>query len=76
MPLVLLVGVNQHWHTIIFGCALIAREAKEEYTWLLEKFVQCMGGVKPTAILIDQCSSIEKGIEKVLSPHTVHRFYS
>jgi MULE transposase domain len=35
-----------------------------------------MGGVKPAAILTDQCSSIEKVIENVLSPHTVHRFCS
>jgi hypothetical protein len=34
-----------------------------------------MGEVKPDAIPIDQCLSIEKEIEKILSSHIVHRFY-
>jgi hypothetical protein len=35
-----------------------------------------MSGVKPDVILTNQCLSIEKGIEKILSPHTIHRFCS
>jgi MULE transposase domain len=76
MPLVLFAGLNHHWHTIIFGCALLAKEGEEEYKWCLDKFVQCMGGVKPGEILTDQCPSIEKYIEFVLSSETVHRFCS
>jgi hypothetical protein len=35
-----------------------------------------MGGVKPGEILTDQCPSIEKYIEFMLSSETVHRFCS
>jgi MULE transposase domain len=76
MPLILFAGLNHHWHTIIFDCALLAKEGEEEYKWHLKKFVQCMSGVKPGEILTDQCSSIEKGIKLVLSSEIVIRFYS
>ena len=76
MPLVLFVGVNHHWHTVIFACCLLAKEGEEEYRWCMSKFLQCMGGVKPGGILTDQCPSIELGVQHVLAPETVHRYCS
>ncbi|XP_078181731.1 protein FAR-RED IMPAIRED RESPONSE 1-like [Carex rostrata] len=74
MALVLFVGVNHHWQTTIFACALLGRETEEDYIWCMEKFVACMNGVKPGGILTDQCPSIEKGIRYVLGSDTVHRY--
>lgn len=76
MPLVLFVGVNHHGHTVIFACALLAKESVEEYKWCVSRFLQCMGGVKPGGILTDQSASIEAGIRHALAPETVHRFCS
>lgn len=73
MALVLFVGVNHHWQTVIFACALLGRETEEDYKWCMEKFVACMNGVKPGGILTDQCPSIEKGVRHVLGDDTVHR---
>ena len=76
MPLVLFVGVNHHWQTVVFACALLAKETEDEYKWCMEKFLSCMNGVKPGGILTDQCPSIESGIRHVLGPETVHRYCS
>jgi zinc finger SWIM domain-containing protein 3 len=76
MPLVLFVGVNHHGQSVIFACALLAKEGEAEYKWCLQRFLDCMGGIKPGAILTDQCASIEAGIHEVLAANTVHRYCS
>ena len=35
-PLVILVGVNHHMQTTIFGCALLVDETVKTYTWVLK----------------------------------------
>ncbi|XP_071917291.1 protein FAR1-RELATED SEQUENCE 5-like [Coffea arabica] len=41
-PLVILVSVNHHYVTTIFGYALIADETKDTYKWVLETFLEAM----------------------------------
>jgi zinc finger SWIM domain-containing protein 3 len=76
MPLVLFVGVNHHGQSVIFASCLLAKEGEAEYIWCFQRFLDCMGGVKPTGILTDQCASIECGVREVLGVDTVHRYCS
>lgn len=79
MPLVLFVGVNHHGRPVDdFGlCSTIqpARETELIFGWVLSKFLHCMNGVQPEAILTDQCQSIENGIRKTL-PQSLHPYCS
>lgn len=51
MPFAPFVGVNNHFQTVIFGCALIREETDEAYKWLFRTFIQAMNGKKPVGIL-------------------------
>ena len=31
-----LVGINNHWKTVMFGCSFIAEEKVESFEWVLE----------------------------------------
>ena len=41
-PLVVLVGVNHHHQTVVFGCALLMDESIATYEWVLETFLIVM----------------------------------
>ena len=73
MPLVLFVGINHHGQSVIFACALLSQEGADEYKWALSKFLECMGDVKPKAIMTDQCLSIEIAVRDIFGDETVHR---
>ncbi|KAL5547093.1 hypothetical protein UlMin_006780 [Ulmus minor] len=72
MPLVVLVGSNNHGMTCVFGFALIQNETAETYTWVLQKFLKCMKDKLPETILTDGCRSMNKAIEDLM-PSVVHR---
>ena len=38
-PLVVLVGVNHHHQTVVFGCVLLMNESIGTYEWVLETFL-------------------------------------
>ncbi|XP_058208192.1 protein FAR1-RELATED SEQUENCE 5-like [Rhododendron vialii] len=71
-PLVLLVGVNSHFQTTIFGCALLTAETVETYTWVLERFLDSMDHKKPVSVMIDGDKAMRKAIKTVL-PDVNHR---
>ncbi|XP_025616569.1 protein FAR1-RELATED SEQUENCE 5-like [Arachis hypogaea] len=48
-PLVIFSGCNHHGQTVIFGSGLLSDETTETYKWLLETFVEAMGGKSPKA---------------------------
>ena len=72
MPLVVLVGSNNHGMTCVFGFALIQNKTAETYTWVLQKFLECMKDKLPETILTDGCRSMNKAIEDLM-PSVVHR---
>lgn len=72
MPLVVLVGTNNHAMTCVFGFAMIHNETAETYSWVLEKFQECMKGKLPVTVLTDGCRSMNKAIEDLM-PSVVHR---
>ncbi|XP_025617044.1 protein FAR1-RELATED SEQUENCE 5-like [Arachis hypogaea] len=52
-PLVIFSGCNHHGQTIIFGSGLLSDKTTETYKWLLETFVEAMGGKSPKAVITD-----------------------
>ncbi|XP_021722007.1 protein FAR1-RELATED SEQUENCE 5-like [Chenopodium quinoa] len=67
-----IVGLNNHWLNVVFGCAFIADEKIETFEWVLDTFKKSMGGSEPASIFTDQDLEMSKAIETVL-PHSRHR---
>ncbi|KAH9745342.1 protein FAR1-RELATED SEQUENCE [Citrus sinensis] len=71
-PLVMLVGVNNHYATCFFGCALLVDETVETYMWVLETFLSAMNNKKPISVVTDGDRAMRKAIKKVI-PEARHR---
>ncbi|XP_021738365.1 protein FAR1-RELATED SEQUENCE 5-like [Chenopodium quinoa] len=67
-----IVGVNNHWQNVMFGCAFIADEKTDTFEWVLSTFKKSMGGSQPVTIFTDQDLAMSNAIEKVF-PHSRHR---
>ncbi|XP_034679702.1 protein FAR1-RELATED SEQUENCE 5-like [Vitis riparia] len=74
-PLVVLVGVNHHHQTVVFGSALLIDESVGTYEWVLETFLIAMMNRKPISVVTDGDKAMRKAIKKVL-PHACHRLCS
>ncbi|XP_010661460.1 protein FAR1-RELATED SEQUENCE 5-like [Vitis vinifera] len=74
-PLVVLVGVNHHHQTVVFGCALLIDESVGTYEWVLETFLDAMMNKKPISVVTDGDKAMRKTIKKVL-PDSCHRLCS
>ncbi|KAK7282384.1 hypothetical protein RIF29_11092 [Crotalaria pallida] len=72
MPFAPFTGVNNHYQSILFGCALIQDESEISFIWLFEKWLEAMGGKKPISIITDQDIAMGAAIKKVF-PDTRHR---
>jgi len=64
-PLVIFSGVNHHNQSIIFGVAIVGDETEATYVWLLENFVEAMGGKCPVSVITDGDLSMRNAIKKV-----------
>ncbi|KAL4385753.1 hypothetical protein GQ457_15G014850 [Hibiscus cannabinus] len=73
MPFVPFAGVNHHYQSILFGCALLWDETEETFIWLLKTWLKAMYGCPPTTIITDQDTAITNAVVKVL-PKTTHHF--
>ncbi|GLU09166.1 hypothetical protein SLE2022_260400 [Rubroshorea leprosula] len=71
MPFAPFCGVNHHGQTIMLGCGLLANETIESFVWLFSTWLDCMGGVKPKAIITDQGRAIRKAVQ-IVFPATRH----
>ncbi|PWA89226.1 hypothetical protein CTI12_AA112760 [Artemisia annua] len=71
IPLVLFIGVNQHCHPTLLGCALIADETFFTFVWLFQTWYLAMGSRAPNVILSDQGNYLEAAIASVF-PDTRH----
>ena len=58
--------------TCVFRFVLIQNETAETYTWVLQKFLECMKDKFPETILTYGCRSMNKAIEDLM-PSVVHR---
>uniref|UniRef100_A0A8I6WR58 MULE transposase domain-containing protein n=1 Tax=Hordeum vulgare subsp. vulgare TaxID=112509 RepID=A0A8I6WR58_HORVV len=68
----LIVGVNNHKKTIVFGAALLYDETADSVAWLFRTFLTVMSGKHPHTILTDEDAAMAKAIHSVL-PHSHHR---
>jgi zinc finger SWIM domain-containing protein 3 len=62
----LIVGINHHGQTILFGCGLLDGEIIEACKWFFDVFLQAMVGKKPKTIFRNQVASISNVIREVL----------
>ncbi|XP_062100041.1 protein FAR1-RELATED SEQUENCE 5-like [Humulus lupulus] len=74
-PLVILLGSNNHNKTCVFGAALLDNETSTTYDWVLETFLECMGGKMPSAVLTDGCKAMNKALDNIM-PGVPHRICS
>ncbi|XP_057426171.1 protein FAR-RED IMPAIRED RESPONSE 1-like [Lotus japonicus] len=58
--------------TIIFASALVSNEQEETYVWLLENFLDAMGGKVPVSVITDEDGAMWKAIKRVF-PTAHHR---
>ncbi|CAN1148833.1 Protein FAR1-RELATED SEQUENCE 5, partial [Linum perenne] len=72
LPFVIFSGVNHHYSTCIFGCALLQHEKEDNYTWALDTLTKAMGGKKPTVVITDGDHAMSIAITKVF-PKATHQ---
>ncbi|XP_030483329.2 protein FAR1-RELATED SEQUENCE 5-like [Cannabis sativa] len=71
-PLTVVVGVNHHFETCVFGCAVLLDETEDAYIWFLRVFLDCMGNKKPKVLLTDNDERMGFAIRHLLRDST-HR---
>ncbi|KAL5729579.1 hypothetical protein ACHQM5_002509 [Ranunculus cassubicifolius] len=73
MPFGPFTGINHHFQSIQFGCALLLDETEESFVWLFETWLGAMGGKPPVSILTDQDRAMTAAVRRVF-PTTKHKF--
>lgn len=66
-PFGLIVGVNNHKKTIVFGASLLYDETAESFAWLFKTFLNVMSGKQPQTILTNEDAAMAKAIKLVLT---------
>ncbi|KAL5556305.1 hypothetical protein UlMin_038541 [Ulmus minor] len=70
--LVIFVGVNNHFHTCVFGFSLLMNETIDTHMWVLEAFLECMQKRTPKVVITDGDTSMKVAITKCFLD-AVHR---
>lgn len=73
MPISLFVGVNHHFQSALFGCALVADESRSTFVWLMRTWLRAMGGQAPKVIITDQDKALKASVQEVF-PNACHFF--
>ncbi|GFQ05951.1 protein far1-related sequence 7 [Phtheirospermum japonicum] len=73
VPFASFVGVNHHRQPVLLGCALIADESEESFTWVFRAWARAMSGCRPVSIIAGLDGPIQDSIARVF-PGTHHRF--
>ena len=53
MPFAPFTGLNHHYQSILFGCALLQDEYEASFIWLFETWLEAMNGKMPVSIITD-----------------------
>ena len=48
-----IVEVNNHWNTVMYGCAFLSSETSDTFEWVLGEFKKSMGDKEPITIFTD-----------------------
>lgn len=73
MPFAPFVGVNNHYQSMLLGCALIADETKSTFSWVMKTWLRAMGGQGPKVIITDQDKALKGAVEEIF-PNARHCF--
>ncbi|KAM6541813.1 hypothetical protein CsatB_006260 [Cannabis sativa] len=71
-PLLILVGVNHHFRTTVFGLALLCDESASTFIWVLQCFLDAMYNKPPSVVITDGDKAMREAINVVM-PNAVHR---
>ncbi|XP_062075546.1 protein FAR-RED IMPAIRED RESPONSE 1-like [Humulus lupulus] len=63
-PFTIMVGVNHHFHTCIFGFALLLHDKPVSYSWLLRVFLEFHRQKKPRVVMTNQDPTMKQAIEE------------
>ncbi|KAL4336940.1 hypothetical protein AHAS_Ahas12G0060400 [Arachis hypogaea] len=72
LPVIVFFGVNHHNQTCVFGAAMVSSETQAAYVWVLGRFLECMGGKAPKAVITDGDRAMRLAIQEVF-PEAHHR---
>jgi hypothetical protein len=72
LPFAPIVGINNHTHTIVLGCALLPDETIETFEWVFKQWMVAMNQSAPEHIMTDQDQAMATAISNVF-PNSVHR---
>lgn len=67
------LGIDNHGHTIFFGCVILLEEKPESMSWAIQAFLRLMDGKFPQTILTDINFGLKDAIFNEL-PNTKHAF--
>ncbi|KAL4343429.1 hypothetical protein AHAS_Ahas11G0077500 [Arachis hypogaea] len=67
LPVIVLSRVNHHNQTCVFAAALVSYESQDSYKWVLQRFLECMWGKAPKAVITDGDPSMRLAIMYVFS---------
>jgi hypothetical protein len=70
LPFAPIVGMNNHAHTILLGCALLPDETTETFTWVFKKWMLAMEQMHPDNIMTDQ----EQEIGNAYQTYSLHLY--
>lgn len=73
VPFVPIVGVNNHFHFILLGCALIGDETKSSFTWLMRSWLRAVTSCSPKVVITDNDRSLVEATHDVF-PNASHCF--
>ncbi|XP_026384144.1 protein FAR1-RELATED SEQUENCE 4-like [Papaver somniferum] len=73
MPFASFVGLNHHGESILLGCGLVVHEDTNSFIWLFSKWLDCMSGCAPPALITDQAKAMQNAIE-IVFPNSRHRW--
>ncbi|XP_062100989.1 protein FAR-RED IMPAIRED RESPONSE 1-like [Humulus lupulus] len=71
-PLTIILGVNHHFKTYIFGMALLNFKDEKTYFWLLDKFIEYHNHVTPKVVVTEGDGAIKNVVLKYF-PNVTHR---
>ncbi|XP_062075924.1 protein FAR-RED IMPAIRED RESPONSE 1-like [Humulus lupulus] len=71
-PLLICVGVNNHFKTCPFGYAILDNDSTSSYMWAIKAFLECMHRVAPKTVVTDGDLAMETSIEALML-NEVHR---
>ncbi|KAL4286948.1 protein FAR1-RELATED SEQUENCE 5-like [Arachis hypogaea] len=66
-PVVVFSRVNHHNQTCVFATDLVSCKSQESYVWVLDQFLECMGGVALKSVITDGDPAICIAIQRIFS---------